>query len=61
MVWACTEKIRQIHRQESGGDGGAGEKKERSQDRSRGGWITPRTTCRRELSGEVLVPSARPI
>ena len=27
MVWACTEK--RIRRQESDGDGGAGEKKER--------------------------------
>ena len=29
MVWACIEKRRQIRRQESDGDGGAGEKKER--------------------------------
>ena len=33
MVWACIEiffeKIRRIRRQESDGDGGAGEKKER--------------------------------
>ena len=29
MVWACIEKRRRIHRQESDGDGGAGEKKER--------------------------------
>ena len=28
MVWACTER-RRIHRQESDGDGGAREKKER--------------------------------
>ena len=29
VVWACTEKRRRIRRQESDGDGGAGEKKER--------------------------------
>ena len=29
MVCACIEKIRRIRRQESDGDGGAGEKKER--------------------------------
>ena len=29
MVWACIEKRRRICRQESDGDGGAGEKKER--------------------------------
>ena len=29
MVWACNEKIRRIRRQESDGDGGAGETKER--------------------------------
>ena len=29
MVWACIEKRRQIRREESDGDGGAGEKKER--------------------------------
>ena len=29
MVWACIEKRRRIRRQESDGDGGAGEKKER--------------------------------
>ena len=29
MVWACIEKGRRIRRQESDGDGGAGEKKER--------------------------------
>ena len=29
MVWACIEKRRRIHRQESDGDGGAEEKKER--------------------------------
>ena len=29
MVWACIEKGRRIYGQESGGDGGAGEKKER--------------------------------
>ena len=29
MVWACIEKIRQIRRPESDGDGGAGEKTER--------------------------------
>ncbi len=28
-VWACFEKRRRIRRQESDGDGGAGEKKER--------------------------------
>ena len=28
MIWARTEKRRQIRRQESDGDGGAGEKKE---------------------------------
>ena len=28
MVWACIEKRRQMRRQESDGDGGAGEKKE---------------------------------
>ena len=28
MVWACIEKRRRIRRQESDGDGGAGEKKE---------------------------------
>ena len=47
MVWACIEKRRRIRRQESDGDGGAGEKKERN-DRSGGGWITSGTTCRRE-------------
>ena len=30
MVWACTEKRRRIRRQESDGDGGAGEKNERT-------------------------------
>ena len=29
MVWACFEKRRRISREESDGDGGAGEKKER--------------------------------
>ena len=29
MVWACTEKRRRICEQESDGDGGAGERKER--------------------------------
>ena len=29
VVWACTEKRRRIRRQESDGDGGAREKKER--------------------------------
>ena len=29
MVWACSETIRRIFGQESGGDGGAGEKNER--------------------------------
>ena len=29
MVWACIEKRRRISREESDGDGGAGEKKER--------------------------------
>ena len=29
MVWACIEKRRRIRRQESDGDGGAWEKKER--------------------------------
>ena len=29
MVWACFEKRRRIRREESDGDGGAGEKKER--------------------------------
>ena len=29
VVWACIEKRRRIRRQESDGDGGAGEKKER--------------------------------
>ena len=29
MVWACIEKRRRIYRQESDGDGSAGEKKER--------------------------------
>ena len=29
MVWACFEKRRLIRRQESDGDGSAGEKKER--------------------------------
>ena len=29
MVWSCIEKRRRIRRQESDGDGGAGEKKER--------------------------------
>ena len=42
MVWACTEKRRRIHRQESDGDVGAGEKKERKwlhQERLVGGRI----------------------
>ena len=43
---ACTEKRRRICRQESDGDGGAGEKKEEGQ--SGGGWIAPGTTCQRE-------------
>ena len=29
MIWACFEKRRRIRREESDGDGGAGEKKER--------------------------------
>ena len=29
MIWACIEKRRRVCGQESGGDGGAGEKKER--------------------------------
>ena len=29
MIWACFEKRRRIRREESIGDGGAGEKKER--------------------------------
>ena len=29
VVWACFEKRRRIRREESDGDGGAGEKKER--------------------------------
>ena len=41
-----TAKRRRIHRQESDGDGGAGEKGE--DDQSGGGWITSRKTCRRE-------------
>ena len=50
MVWASIEKTRRIHSQESNGDGGAGKKKE--VDEGGGDWITSRTTCRRELSGE---------
>ena len=32
MVWACIEKRRRIRGQESDGDGGAGEKKERTSE-----------------------------
>ena len=42
MIWACIEKRRRIRGQESDGDGDAGE------NRSGGGWITSKTTCRRE-------------
>ena len=45
MVWACIEKRRQIRRQESDGDGGAGEKKERKTEVV---VVGSRTTCRRE-------------
>ena len=41
------EKRKRICEQESDRDGGA-EKKKESEDRSGGGWITSRTTCRRE-------------
>ena len=38
MVWACIEKRRRIRRQESDGDGGAGEKKERTHQESMLKW-----------------------
>ena len=46
MVWACVEKRRRIRREERVMDlevPGKGE-----EDRSGGGWITSRKTCRRE-------------
>ena len=46
MGWACIEKRR---RQESGGDGDAGEKKKEGEAyQIGGGWITSRTACLRE-------------
>ena len=45
-MYTCTEKRRRICEQESNGDGGAGEKKERKTEA--GGLITSGTTCRRE-------------
>ena len=48
VVWACIEKRRRICRQESDGDGGAGEMKER---KTEGGWIT----SRKILVGERIV------
>ena len=38
MVWACIGKRRRIRRQESDGDGGAGEKKERTHQESMLKW-----------------------
>ena len=38
VVWACNEKRRRIRRQESDGDGGAGEKKERTHQEFRLKW-----------------------
>ena len=46
MVWACIENRRRIRREESDGDGGAGEKKEVRP--KRGVCIASITTCRRE-------------
>ena len=39
---------RRIRREESDGDGGSGENKERKTKADVHGWITSRTTCRRE-------------
>ena len=50
MVRACIEKRRKIRRQRVMGMEVLGKKGE--EDRSGDGWITSRTTCRRELSGE---------
>ena len=55
MVWACIEK-RRIRRQESDGDGGAWEKKERKSERLRPEqrWLDniKKDLSERELSGE---------
>ena len=54
MVWACTEKRRRIRRQESDGDGGAGEKKERKTKEEVVGDLDniKNDMSERELSGE---------
>ena len=51
MVWACIEKRRRIRREESDGDGGAGEKKER---KTKAGCLynINNDLSERELSGE---------
>ena len=51
MVWACIEKRRRITREESDGDGGAGEKKER---KTKPGCLynINNDLSERELSGE---------
>ena len=50
MVWACIEKRRSIRGQESDGDGGAWEKKERKTE----AWLDniKNDLSERELSGE---------
>ena len=51
MVWACIEKRRRIHREESDGDGGAGEKKARK-TKARCLYNINNDLSERELSGE---------
>ncbi len=51
VVFTCIETRRRICGQESDGDGGA-RKKEEEEDRSVGGRITSRTTCRRDSCQE---------
>ena len=51
MVWACIEKTRRIRREESDGDGGAGEKR-RGRPKRRWSDNIRNDLSERELSGE---------
>ena len=61
MVWACIEKRRRIRREESDGDGGAREKKERKTKAEVAGYHQERLVGERivRLSGEDVQDRAK--
>ena len=56
MVWARIEQRRRLRRQESNGDGGAGEKKERKTKAEVDGYHRERLVAERIIKGGHAIP-----